>query len=109
MDVETKTVDRAFNNFLELGPYHSNPLVISSIRNDDTTKESNSMHSSGNTIVISDPMGIPIISDPMDIPIISNPTGVTIISDPSGIHVTNKQTGMNQCHWDQCQAVLYSY
>jgi len=93
VDIETET-DRAFNYVLDLGPLHSNPLVISSVRNDDTTKESNSLHSSGNTIVIRDPKDIPIISDSTYIPTISDSTGVPIISDSTGVPIISNSTGI---------------
>jgi len=93
VDIETET-DRAFNYVLDLGPLHSNPLVISSVRNDDTTKESNSLHSSGNTIVIRDPKDIPIISDSTYIPTISDSTGVPIISNSTGIPIIGDSTGI---------------
>jgi len=93
VDIETET-DRAFNYVLDLGPLHSNPLVISSVRNDDTTKESNSLHSSGNTIVIRDPKDIPIISDSTGVPIISDSTGVPIISNSTGIPIIGDSTGI---------------
>jgi hypothetical protein len=93
VDIETET-DRAFNYVLDLGPLHSNPLVISSVRNDDTTKESNSLHSSGNTIVIRDPKGVPIISDSTGVPIISNSTGIPIIGDSTGIPIISDSTGI---------------
>jgi len=93
VDIETET-DRAFNYVLDLGPLHSNPLVISSVRNDDTTKESNSLHSSGNTIVIRDPKDIPIISDSTYIPTISDSTGVPIISDSTGVTIISNSTGI---------------
>ena len=102
VDIETET-DRAFNYVLDLGPLHSNPLVISSFRNDDTTKESYSLHSNGNTIVIRDPKDIPTISDSTgiptignstDIPTIGNSTGIPTIGDSTSIPIISDSTGI---------------
>ena len=93
VDIETET-DRAFNYVLDLGPLHSNPLVISSFRNDDTTKESYSLHSNGNTIVIRDPKDIPTISDSTGIPTIGNSTDIPTIGNSTGIPTIGDSTGI---------------